>query len=342
MPKYSLTEQPSAELWGSLLKTNYPLGNFLQSFEYGEMVKTAYPRARVVRLVINYDQEPIAFAQGTYNVYYGFGTTLTVTWGPIVSLKISDNLHPVENLVSAFEIYCKKHRVIEASFSVFASSNFQEIFRSMNYNPKWKENEYVVNLEGGAEQLFKNIHHNKRRNIKQALEKGVEVTRSHSDEDLRTFYSLLDVTVKREGFTPYPRGLFEAIWNDYDPELSSVFLAKLNGKSISGVFVVVHGKTAYALNAGSLVEGREVRPNDIMHWKAMEWACERGYLRYNLGGVSEPPPTEGSSKWGIWRWKKEWKGNLERIDIISKIVLPQYEPVLHSRDFVQKAIQRFK
>jgi lipid II:glycine glycyltransferase (peptidoglycan interpeptide bridge formation enzyme) len=333
---YVVVEKPSAELWDSFLKNESPEGNFLQCFEYGELVKTGYPRAKVVRLLIMHGEKPIGMAQGTYKVYFGFGTTLNVTWGPIVSARIAENLHPVENLLKELETYCRKHRIIELRFSVFGSWDLREVFHKMDYVAATKENEYIVNLEGGAQKLWTSIHHNKRRNIKRALEQGVEVTQSHNNEDLKTFYSLLEVTVKREGFTPYPHTLFEAIWNKYDPELSSVFLAKWKGKSISGVFVVVQGKTAYALNAGSLVEGFQVRPNDIMHWKAMEWACARGYSKYNLGGVSEPPPTEGSSKWGIWRWKREWKGNLERIEIFNKIILPQYRPILHARDLVAK------
>jgi lipid II:glycine glycyltransferase (peptidoglycan interpeptide bridge formation enzyme) len=136
--------------------------------------------------------------------------------------------------------------------------------------------------------------------------------------------------------------LFEAIWNNYNPELSKVFLANWKGRSVSGVFVVVQGKTVYALNAGSLVEGWEVRPNDIMHWKVMEWACANGYLKYNLGGVSEPPPAERSSSWGIWRWKREWNGNLERIEIFDKIILPKYKPILQARNFVYEGLRQLK
>jgi lipid II:glycine glycyltransferase (peptidoglycan interpeptide bridge formation enzyme) len=121
-----------------------------------------------------------------------------------------------------------------------------------------------------------------------------------------------------------------------------VFLAHWKGKSVSGVFVVIDGKTVYALGAGSFATGWEARPNDLLHWKVMEWACENGYLKYNMGGVDEPPPTEGSSKWGIWRWKREWKGNLERIETFDKIILPQYKPMLQARNLVYRGIRRLK
>lgn len=190
--------------------------------------------------------------------------------------------------------------------------------------------------------MWTNIHHNKRRNIKKALEEGVEITQSHSNEDLNTFYALLRASAERGGFTPYPHSLFETIWKTYSPELSKVFLAHWKGKSVSGVYVMVQGKTVYALGGGSLTEGWGVRPNDLLHWKIMEWACENGYLKYNMGGVDEPPPTEESSKWGIWRWKREWKGSLEGIETFDKIILPKYKAMLQMRNFAYHAVMRLK
>jgi lipid II:glycine glycyltransferase (peptidoglycan interpeptide bridge formation enzyme) len=339
---YAVVENPSAELWDSFLKEASPEGNFFQCFGYGEMVKTAYPRRKIVRLLISYGGKSIGIAQGTYPVYLGFGTTLHVNWGPIVCVETGENLQFVGSLVKEIEAYCRRKRIIQALFSVFGSWKLQEVFHKMNYSAGRKANEYVVDLEEGVEKLWMKIHHNKRRNIKKALGQGVEINQSHSNEDLKTFYSLLNASVKRQGFIPYPRPLFEAIWNNYNPELSKVFLANWKGRSVSGVFVVVQGKTVYALNAGSLVEGWEVRPNDIMHWKVMEWACANGYLKYNLGGVSEPPPTERSSSWGIWRWKREWNGNLERIEIFDKIILPKYKPILQARNFVYEGLRRLK
>ena len=99
---------------------------------------------------------------------------------------------------------------------------------------------------------------------------------------------------------------------------------------------MIHGKTVYALAAGSFSGGWKVRPNDIMHWKVMEWACQNGYLRYHMGLVSEPPPTEGSGAWGIWRWKREWEGNLETIHIFDKLFLPRYKLVLKAKKLIER------
>ena len=336
MSEFSIIENPSAELWKSFL-SRFPEGNFEQCFEYGEIAKMAFPNTKVARLALTYDGEPVGTVQGTYSSYLGFGMSLRVMRGPVANTKNKESLRLVENLLMAVEDYGKKNRIIHTQILVPEAWHMHEAFDKLGYAPAGKLNEYVVNLETGIDELWRSIGHNKRRNVKKAMKEGVEVVQSRNHDDLLTFFSMLEAAKKRGGFSSYPLSWFEAVWKVYGPiELSKVFLGRWKGKSVSGVFVVIHGKTVYALAAGSLSEGWKVRPNDIMHWKVVEWACQNGYSKYQMGLVSEPPPTEGSSAWGIWRWKREWKGNLERIQIFDKLFLPRYKLILNAKKLVER------
>jgi lipid II:glycine glycyltransferase (peptidoglycan interpeptide bridge formation enzyme) len=338
MSGYAVVENPSAEIWNSFLKI-FPEVNFEQCFEYGEISKMSYPRTKVARLSITHDGEPIGIVQGIYRSYFGFGMAMRVMRGPIVNAEAKEKRQLVGSLLKELEDYGKRERIIEAQILVPDSWQLQEVFHKMGYASAGKTNEYVVNLEEGMQKLWNSIDHNKRRNIKKGMKEGVEIVQSHSHEDLETFYSMLDASVERKGFSPYPRSWFEAIWKTYRPELSKVFLAHWKGRSVSGVFTVIQGKTVYALGAGSLTEGWEVRPNDIMHWKVMEWAYQNGYSRYHMGLVEEPPPTKESSAWGIWRWKREWKGSLIGIQIFDKIFLPRYKLILQAKKLVERGYE---
>jgi lipid II:glycine glycyltransferase (peptidoglycan interpeptide bridge formation enzyme) len=296
-----------------------------------------YPRTKVARLSIVVDGELIGIVQGTYSSYFGFGMTLRVMRGPVIKAETKERNQLVGSLLKGLEDYGKRKRIIHAQILVPESWQLQDVFHKMGYASAGKmENGYVVNLEEGVQKLWEGIGHNKRRNIKKAVKEGVEIVQSHSHEDLRTFYSMLQASAERKDFSTYPLSWFEAVWKVYRPELSKVFLAYWKGKSVSGVYIVIHGKTVYALGAGSRTEGWEVRPNDIMHWKVMEWACENGYSKYDMGTVPEPPPTEGSNEWGIWRWKREWKGSLERIRTFDKILVPRYKVILQAKELVER------
>ncbi|MFB3888923.1 MAG: lipid II:glycine glycyltransferase FemX [Candidatus Bathyarchaeia archaeon] len=290
----------------------------------------ASPRMRLARLAVVQDERPVGVVQGTFTSYFGFGMTLQVIGGPVTEPQEKGNQELVKRLLTELEYFCRRDRIVSSSIWVLDSWQLQEVFLKMGYTLAGKINDYVVNLEPGVENLWASIHHNKRRNIKTAEREGVEIVRSHSRKDLQTFCLLHEASAKRDGFAAVPRSWFEAAWKTYTPEQSSLFLAYFGGKCVSGVFIVIHGKTVYALRAGSLAEGLKVRPNELMHWEAMKWACENGYSKYNMGMVDEPTPTEKSSKWGIWRWKREWKGTLEKTEIFDKTVLPKYRPILQA------------
>jgi hypothetical protein len=98
-----------------------------------------------------------------------------------------------------------------------------------------------------------------------------------------------------------------------------IFLAVYDGQPVAGVFVVIHGDTAYALGAGSREEVWSVRPYDLLHWEALKWACGEGLSWYHMGYVSEPPPAENSLGWGLWRWKREWNGQLEKVYVCQSL-----------------------
>jgi lipid II:glycine glycyltransferase (peptidoglycan interpeptide bridge formation enzyme) len=341
MSEYSVVEELPHELWNSFLGRS-SIGNFEQCFEYGEISRRAFPRTNVVRLACLREDEPVGILQGAYSRYFRFGMTLGVMRGPVINFNDADSSGIVESLLRKLEDYAKKNRIIEARIWVPQAWKVEAIFRSLGYSLINQYNEYVVDLQNGIEHVWKNISHNKRRNIKKAMSMGVEVVESRRIEDLLIFYSMLTAAEKRRGFRSYPLWFFKAVWELYKPDLSKIFLARWGGKDVSGVFIVMHGKTVFALAAGSFKEGWKARPNDIMHWKVMEWACQNGYSRYHMGLVSEPPPAEGSRAWGIWRWKREWNGSLNTLHIYHKYLRPRYKIVLKAKKLVENSYNVLK
>jgi len=333
---YSFVENPSLRIWNSFLKT-FPEGNFEQCFEYGEIIRLAFPHSRNVRIIALYNGEPVGIVQGNYSSYLGLGMTLGVVRGPLVNFENEKYLLLVESLLKALENYAIKNRIIQAEILVPEAWQLQGVLRALGYTSTRFMNEYIVNIGNGAGELWKNISHNKRRNIKKATDRGVEVVQSRRHDELLTFYSMLKAARKRGSFSSYPFSYFEAIWRIYKPELSNVFLARWKGKDVAGVFTVIHGKTVYALAAGSLSEGWEVRPNDKMHWEIMTSASQEGYSRYHMGLVSDPPPVKGSDAWGIWRWKREWKGRMKKIQTFEKLFLPKYKLVVKVKQAIDRA-----
>ena len=65
-----------------------------------------------------------------------------------------------------------------------------------------------------------------------------------------------------------------------------LLLARHEGKVIAGVVIrfFPDGVMEYAANS-SLQSALHLRPNDLLHWRAIEWGCREGMTHYSLGGA---------------------------------------------------------
>jgi CelD/BcsL family acetyltransferase involved in cellulose biosynthesis len=324
MGEIRIIEDPQQQEWDNFL-AKYVYGNLQQSFEYGEAARLMNPHTNVVRLFALDGDVPVGLALARYNRRFGFGDRVEVGgvygYGPIVN-DVADKEKIISELIAFLEKRARKDRVCEA-FIFQPEEN--GVLESLGYVMEKTFNVYKVDLGESVEELWMKIAHNKRRNIKKAQNQGVEVVASDSEKDLESFYEMHALAGKRAGFIPHSFSYFGSFLKVFGVfGKAKVFLAIFEGKPVAGVFVVVHGDTAYALGAGSREEVWQVRPNDMLHWKAMEWACKNGLSYYHMGYVSEPPPTEGSDGWGLWRWKREWNGILEKVYVYHKVLMPRF------------------
>lgn len=327
MTEYEIIDNPMQREWESFLEKAV-CSNLEQSFEYGEVMKSHNPHTRVVRLLALDGDCPVGLVQARYNRKFGFGDRLEVGGvygtGPLIADE--HNEHILTQLIADLENRAIKNKVSEA---FIYRDGEDQVLKSLGYTLIQVFNVYKVALQKTAEDLWKNIAHNKRKNINKAQRKGVEVVEGISYDDLASFYEMLSISGKRAGFIPHPFSYFHSYLKIFGAHnRARVFLAVFDGQQVAGVFVVINGDTAYALGAGSHEEAWHVRPNDILHWKAMEWACNEGLSQYHMGFVNNPPPTHCSSDWGLWRWKREWNGQLEKVFRYNKVYMPRFKKIV--------------
>lgn len=323
MFSHTIVEEPSYTLWNSVLSSSVN-GNFEQTFEYGEIMKASNVHSKVFRLLAINDNFPSGILQGISSKIFGF-TRVYVGGphgsGPVIIMKGEEGALIVRALLLALEHFAQRNRIVELKVFWPDSWGMHDIFHDLKYKCTHMFR-YTVNLDKSVDALWNSIASNKRKNVRKAKKKGVLVVEGHNHEDLLSFYRMLQESGKRAGFSHEPLSEYEATWKFYKP--SKLFLAKWKGKDIAGVFIVIHGNTVFARAAGSAKWAWSARPNDLLHWNIMEWACEQCFSKYHMGLVTKPLPTKGSRNWGLWRWKREWNGNLENIQIFHKaIYLPQ-------------------
>ena len=323
MSGFRIADNTSRGEWESFLVESVS-GNLQQSFDYGDVMKLFNQHSRIIRLSASDDEGVVGLVQAIFpSKRLRFGGSLYAggVYGYGLATDPKGEEQVLRDLLSSLEKSAVKNRVMEGFISRPRSDR---VLESMGYAISEVANSYEVGLHNCAEELWKSIAHNKRRNIKKARELHADVIELKSQDAIVSFYEMYKASSERVGFEAYSFDYFSSYLTVFgERDNVRIFLTVLNDRPVAGVFVVVHGDTAYALAAGSRKDVWQVRPNDLLHWKTMEWACGKGLSWYHMGHVYEPVPTENSPGWSLWRWKREWNGQLKKYCIYHKVYMPK-------------------
>jgi hypothetical protein len=141
----------------------------------------------------------------------------------------------------------------------------------------------VLDLEPDPDVLFRRLPSKRRYNITYGSRNGVEVRPAESADDFRDYFEIVCDWSRR-------KGLPVVSYEHYDRLLGltgnrKVFLALVDGKIVAGsVFRFVSGGLVeYSANS-SLEQVRHLKPNDLLLWRGIEWACRSGFRRLSMGG----------------------------------------------------------
>jgi len=146
------------------------------------------------------------------------------------------------------------------------------------------ESVVMLDLSAGAEKLFSGFSQTRRSEIRKAERSGkLEVRELETETELQELYAIYCEWNLRKGIEPAGLELMKmaAAQND----CRRIIIAKLDGHTIAGSFYrfARGGVVEYASNYSTL-EHQKLRPNDLIGWHAIKWACDNGYSHFSMGG----------------------------------------------------------
>jgi hypothetical protein len=142
----------------------------------------------------------------------------------------------------------------------------------------------LLDLKRGPETLLREFSKGRRTNIRKAMRLGIEVTDQVNDADLESYYAIYLGWCQTKQQPSLPYEVFrETVRLRANRRL---FLAKYNGVVIAGATIrfCPGGVMEYSANS-SIKEYQPLCPNDLLHWRIIEWACAEGLKAYSLGGA---------------------------------------------------------
>jgi Acetyltransferase (GNAT) domain len=186
------------------------------------------------------------------------------------------------------------------------------------YQCKQEEGVVMLDLTKGPDELFKQFANTRRTDIRNAIKRGVEVVIAGTHDKFRAYYELYTDWCQRKKISPFS---FEVLEEALRLENRRLFLARYDGKTIAATIIRLYPGTMieYAANS-SLVEYLKLRPNDLLQWRIVEWACEQGYKRYNLGGAHLFVRRMGGNIVPVYRYRfdRTWLHRYELKEALGK------------------------
>ncbi len=142
----------------------------------------------------------------------------------------------------------------------------------------------MLDLSEGSEEIFKGFSQSRRSDIRKAIrQEKIQISQVETLEELSELHAIHVAWCKSKKVEPDDWKVFRAAWEQ--KEYKRTFIAKTEGKIIAGSYFRFYKNSLveYAAN-NSIPEYRNLRPNDLLVWRAIEWSCENGFKRFSMGG----------------------------------------------------------
>jgi hypothetical protein len=197
----------------------------------------------------------------------------------IVFSRRADRVRALANMVDGLLVEAGSAKLVD----LFVWSDVATLV-----DPRFRKKQYegvaMLDLSRGPDALFRKFSENKRRNIKRAIKYGVSVEPANDPGKVADYYSICVEWSRRKGLSIPGEEEFHQTIALRNNRL--LLLARHEGKIVAGVVIRFspHGVMEYAANS-SLQDALHLRPNDLLHWRAIEWGCRKGMTHYSLGGA---------------------------------------------------------
>jgi lipid II:glycine glycyltransferase (peptidoglycan interpeptide bridge formation enzyme) len=166
-----------------------------------------------------------------------------------------------------------------------------------------KSHQYVLTLlqlNSQPDIVAKRIKSKYRRMPRIARERGAHARIGTTSEDVEIFFGLHMLTRRRLGVPAQPKLFYDLLWKHIiDPGLGFVIHVFKDGKCLSSA-IFLHWKRTliYKYSASSGME-KELSPNDLLMWTAIQWGCTNDYKVLDLG-------RSNIEHHGLRHFKKRW------------------------------------
>ncbi|MFZ3031877.1 MAG: peptidoglycan bridge formation glycyltransferase FemA/FemB family protein [Candidatus Moraniibacteriota bacterium] len=145
---------------------------------------------------------------------------------------------------------------------------------------------FKIDISLSEETLLAQMKPKTRYNIRLAEKRGVKVFETREEKDIESFLDLITATSGRKGITSHSKEYYKKFFMALPEAMCQLFVAEYEGVIIAANIVIFYGDTVTYLHGGTSDLHRDVMAPYLLQWEQIKTAKERGYTKYDFGGVS--------------------------------------------------------
>mgnify|MGYP001229783433 CR=1 FL=1 len=177
-----------------------------------------------------------------------------------------------------------------------------------SHRPLFTAYNFVLDIRPSETELLQNMHHKTRYNIRLAQKHNVTIAEETSQEGFAAYLTLLNETIKRQGFYAHNELYHTRMWNTMSTAgIAKLFTARLNGYPLAAWIIFAFGDTIYYPYGASSREHREVMAPNLLLWEIVRWGKARGFSYFDLWGALGPTPDPKDPWYGFHRFKEGYR-----------------------------------
>lgn len=185
---------------------------------------------------------------------------------------------------------------------------------------------HILSIENTEEELWKSFHRTcVRQPINRAKKYNVKIKEGKSEDDLKIFHTLLNMTSKKHGVPTRPYSFFHNIWETFRPlNMVIIMIAYIEGTAAAASLSFLFKDTIYYEFLGLDDTLLNKSPGHLLLWETLRKAKERNISNFDFGLTS---PTNQ----GLIDFKRRW-GSSEK-----DLIYFYFPDVTGYRSFIKNA-----
>jgi hypothetical protein len=206
--------------------------------------------------------------------------------------------------VAAIDELAREERlsVVELEYPAMPHAAYEAA--GFNYHQTWT---HQLTLLPDQRKMMLRMSNGRKHGIRKALRYGLEVTDVEDAGD-RLYDQLSRALLRHCATCPFPREFPRAIVKHLRPKglVYTLGVRNADGEVVAtGLFPFDNG-TVYLWDTASEVEGRDLHPNDLLHWGLMCRAADQGLTLYDMSGYGRFNNAFGPQLAPTFRWYKSY------------------------------------